>query len=128
MKSNLNSLIAKADHCLSKGRTEDAVKTYMSVLKLLPTHPVVNTRLGMLLFLAGDTAKAITHFERALKFDSNETAHWANLILAYDRLDEIDVVQRLLDQSSIHLGNLKFSALLQDLATVPYIKSHINQD
>ena len=123
MKSNLNSLIAKADHCLSKGRTEVAVKTYMSVLKLLPTHPVVNTRLGTLSLINGDAKEAMAYFEIALKVDPNNVNHWANLILAYSKSGDEALTSSTIERASITLSGDQYQLLLNSLVSLPWIKT-----
>ena len=123
MKSNLNSLIAKADSCLSKGRAEDAIKAYKSVLKLLPTHPVANTRLGTLSLINGDAKEAISYFEIALKSDQNNVNHWANLILAYSKAGDDALTNNTIECARIKLSGDQYQVLLNSLVSLPWIKT-----
>jgi hypothetical protein len=71
------------------GRTDDAIRTYQSLLVVQPDAPEAHNNMAVLLAQKGDVAKARQHFERAVEMRPDYGTALENLADVYTRLAEV---------------------------------------
>lgn len=82
------------------GRIEPAQKLYRAILKLLPTQPLANTRLGAILLQRDQPEQAVPFLERVLQTQPQHIQHWCQLITALQCSGQQQRARELLEQAT----------------------------
>jgi tetratricopeptide (TPR) repeat protein len=92
-------------YLMLRGRTQDAIAEISKAHEMDPLSPVITTRHGSILSLAGRDAEAVVLYRRALALDS--TFFYARLDLAVSllRLGQRDEARRLVSREVVHTSD-----------------------
>lgn len=88
-------------------------------MRLLPNHPVANSRVGIEFFKAGNYLEAIPYLDRARRAEPTSFWHWGRLITAYRRAGLVDVSNQLLAQMKSSSFKSRLVTVLGELLNQP---------
>ena len=123
LPSRLSLSIVKIERFLLQGNVKKAAENCRIILRLLPNQPEVNTILGIIMLITGESKKAIPHFEKALTSNPRVISHWANLIAAVDKAGNEQNADELLEQAKLILTEAQHKQLIDSLFSLPHIQS-----
>jgi len=91
--------LRQAEMHIQAGRAQQAQPLFMQIIKLLPTHPQANNRLGMLLLQTGRTKEAVKNLRIAAQAEPKVVLHWLRLLAALQQLGDVQAAQDVLAQA-----------------------------
>ncbi|MBK7002349.1 MAG: tetratricopeptide repeat protein [Rhodoferax sp.] len=97
--SSLTYIFQRAEVHYRAGRVEQAQKLYRTILKVVPTQPLANSRLGAMLLQRNQPEQSIPYFERALRAQPQQIQHWSQLITALQCSGQQQRARQLLEQA-----------------------------
>lgn len=84
----------------TRGRVEDAIKSYRAAIRLEPGYPNPYNNLGNVFYRSGDYDSAVPLFIQAIKLNPGYGAAYNNLGIIYCRIGETEEGIRLLKRSA----------------------------
>ena len=95
---SLHASLLKAKLCEQRSQYDAALKIYQGLLRLVPSHPLVNGLKGALLIQMGRPAQVIQPLEIAWSHQPRDPQHWLRLVAACYRSGRVAQARQLLVQ------------------------------